>query len=298
MAFFDALESRPLASYDDAIHAALLLGTGSSGDSAAQRVAMAAQLGYVPTTFDRPAREAVTIGEVARMFAAILENHAVASPERAITILQSRGVAVGSGQINQGLTGAQLMSVIGPMQDAMASAGVKKVPAPVVVLPLPAPTKAPNDVSTISAVDDRVPAPLPTANAALDSVGRSEPLPTIPPGANPPAIDVQDPKTAKPAVIGPSGAPTTSTKPKPGVKLAPMPPAPASPSTAVEPKPATALPTATPAHPATNAAASLPQGELGRGVWTRGRPLKQKAKPADPNAETTPATATAEQPKQ
>lgn len=287
LGFFDALESRPLASQDDAIHAALLLGTGSSAPASDQRVAMASALGYLPPDFARSPREAVTIGEVATMLAPIVEGRPFRSADSALSALRARGVVVGTGLPNQGLTGAQLMSIVGAMQDAMAAAGIQKVPAPVIPVAPPAAVPSAADVSTISAVDDRVPAALPSTSAALDTVGRNEPLPTIPPGKNPPAIDVQDPRSGKPAVIGPAGTPTsgptTAPKPKPGVKLAPMPPAPGA---AGEPKPATP-----------NAAANPQQPETARTTWLRGQPLKPKSKPVDPNASPSPTTANADEPK-
>lgn len=299
LGFFDALESRPLASQDDAIHAALLLGTGSSAPTAPQRIAMASTLGYLPANFDRSPRDAVTIGEVANVLAPILEARPIASPAAAIGALRARGVTIGTGLPNQGLTGAQLMSVVGAMQDAMSAAGIQKVPAPIVPSAPAGAKPSDRDVSAITAVDDGVPAPLPSANAALDTVGRNEPLPAIPPGNNPPAIEVQDPSSNKPAVIGPAGTitsgPKTTPKPKAGMKLAPMPPAPGN---VGEAKPAQATPPAPiPAQPAPNATAKPTSGDSARSAWLRGQPLKPKSKPVDPAASPSSTTATADEPK-
>ncbi len=265
---------------------------------------MGAELGYIPRSFDRPAREAVTIGELASMLAPIFVGQPTPSSSDALSTLQARGVTIGTGQPNQGLTGAQLVSVLGTTQDALASAGVQKVQPPTIPAPIPNTSDAgtsptPAQLTTIDAVEDRLPQPLPSANASLEVAGRSEPLPVVPAGSNPPAIDVQDPRTTKPAVIGPNGAPTPSAqpRPRPGVKLAPMPPAPGP---VGEPRPATpnpAAPAPSPGPSATNPAPTTKPPATSGQAWTTGRPLPRKTKPVDPSASPASTTATADEPK-
>ena len=130
LAFFDELEGKPLASQDDAIHSMLLLGTGTSAPSYEQRVMMAKELGYVERGFDRPGRQAVTMGDVAEMASKILEGNRPASAEEAMAKLVHREIAPASARPNQGLTGAQLVSMAGGVRDAMTLEGVGRLPAP------------------------------------------------------------------------------------------------------------------------------------------------------------------------
>ena len=108
----------------------LLLGTGTSAPSYEQRVVMAKELGYVERGFDRPGRQAVTMGDVAEMASKILEGKRPASAEEAMAKLVHREIAPASARPNQGLTGAQLVSMAGGVRDAMTLEGVGRLPAP------------------------------------------------------------------------------------------------------------------------------------------------------------------------
>ena len=130
LGFFDALEAKPLASQDDAIHSMLLLGTGVSGGTYEQRVAMAKKLGYVDGSFGSPARQAVTMGEIASMATRILEGKPAATQEDAMARLVRREIVPAAGRANQGMTGAQLVSIAGGVRDAMTQEGVQRVAAP------------------------------------------------------------------------------------------------------------------------------------------------------------------------
>jgi hypothetical protein len=130
LAFFDELETRPLAAQDDAVHAALLLGTGSSGQTARHRVQLAQALRYLPTHSLRPSREAVTVGEVSQLFAAVLVGQRQRSADDAVGLMVSKGVLKANLPAYQGMTGAQLVSMIGAAQDVMQSTGVAKVTLP------------------------------------------------------------------------------------------------------------------------------------------------------------------------
>ncbi len=173
LAFFDELEGKPLASQDDAIHSMLLLGTGTSAASYEQRVAMAKELGYVERGFDRPGRQAVTMGDVAEMASKILEGKRPATADEAIAKLVHREIAPAAARPNQGLTGAQLVSMAGGVRDAMSLEGVQRVPAPKVwevmgavenVKPVPAAQVAQVEAAPMPAV---APTPAPAAPAAV-----------------------------------------------------------------------------------------------------------------------------------
>ena len=172
LAFFDELEGKPLASQDDAIHSMLLLGTGTSAASYEQRVAMAKELGYVERGFDRPGRQAVTMGDVAEMASKILEGKRPATADEAIAKMVHREIAPAAARPNQGLTGAQLVSMAGGVRDAMSLEGVQRVPAPKVwevmgavenVKPAPAAAVAQVEAAPMPAV---APKPAPASAAA------------------------------------------------------------------------------------------------------------------------------------
>ena len=190
LAFFDELEGKPLASQDDAIHSMLLLGTGTSAPSYEQRVAMAKELGYVERGFDRPGRQAVTMGDVAEMASKILEGKRPATSDEAMAKMVHREIAPASARPNQGLTGAQLVSMAGGVRDAMSLEGVGRVPAPRVwevmgqvenVKPA-ASVPAPTAVAQVEAAPSPAPAPAhaPAVVVATApkpaSVARTEPV--------------------------------------------------------------------------------------------------------------------------
>jgi hypothetical protein len=207
--FFDDLEARPLAAQDDAIHAALLLGTGRSGGSYAERVAMARELGYLPKGFDRPGNQAVTIGEVSAMLARVL-GQTPPDQASAVRALVSRGALPATAEANQGLTGAQLVSMVGMTQDAMAAEGVARVEAPVVAVAAAPKPEAPKPAAT----PESAPAPTP-------AVAQAEPAPPAPvapavanaPEQPDPAEAVQPtPLRSEPAAVA-QAAPTPAVEP-------------------------------------------------------------------------------------
>jgi hypothetical protein len=312
LAFFDDLETRPLASQDDAINACLLLGTGATAPSYEQRVAMAEKLGYIPREYNRPARQAVTMGEVATMSVKLLEGRRL-SQEDALSKLMQRNIAPASARYNQGLTGAQLVSLTGGLRDAMRIEGVGRVAPPSV--PPPAPAPAAESTAGSGHIDGGPPVP-PDASISTDGVAlseaakdqgkagatagkntspvnsgpapapqsasssnksHSEPLPKLLPGNVPPAIDIQDPK-AKPSIIGPDAKVITPGQPKSQPKRVVEPKAePATPATP-EPKPqAQARPNANPTMQPTGAQASVDKTKAGNRLWTIGQPVKKTA---------------------
>jgi hypothetical protein len=344
LGFFDELEGKPLASQDDAIHAMLLLGTGTSGGTYEQRVGMAKALGYVDKGYNQPARQAVTIGEVASMATRILEGKTPATQDDAMARLVHREIAPGSARANQGLTGAQLVSMAGGVRDAMSLEGVQRVPAPtmwevmaqvenpptpapVVIVEKPKPVEAsamaatpsapkgsvghsepmpPEAIATGSGVslneigkgEPRKPvavvatvpppmppagttatAPVPSAGAlnpmmsgmaasnippALQGKGRAEPLPQIPVGTVPPAIELQDPNS-KPSVIGPDEKVYTPGQAK-GTEGS---------------KVNTSKPTAKPADAKKDGAKKDAPKSQPENEWTSGKPLKPKTPGTD-----------------
>lgn len=242
--FFDDLELRPLAAQDDAVHAVLLLGTGQSGENYEHRVLLAKKLGYLPATFNRPGRQAVTVGEVAVMLSAVAEPKAARTSEAAVDWLVKSGVLAQRLPAYQGLTGAQLVSLVGQMQDKLQAMGVKRAQLP--VLPVPKPAAAPvaevaakptatgrTSAGRSEALPELGGAAKPAAVASTGKPrGRGEPLPDVPAGTKGPAVEL-DGGRLRPAAVGPDGkvlpatpgdgkgakpAPTPAAGPKPDEK--------------------------------------------------------------------------------
>jgi hypothetical protein len=115
LTFFIALGSQPLISHDDALHAALLLGHGSSATSYPDRLSLASRLGYLDPSFTRPPLEAATVGEVARLLVHIADGPDAGrglSQDRAVSRLVTRGWLPAQAKSHQGLTGPQLLTLI------------------------------------------------------------------------------------------------------------------------------------------------------------------------------------------
>lgn len=203
--FLDAVAGRPLVCRDEAVHAALLLGNGSSAPDARSRAALAAQLGYTPPFSGRSPREAATLGEVAQMVAAVLERGpGVRSQEEALASLVSRGFVPASSKAYQGLTGAQLLTILA---GARAELGHRELAR--VRLDQAEPRGKPKSPQAASA--------LASADAGGGAAAAGDPLPE----------SATDPAIERPT--GPSGrsAPAAPPpRPQPQPNAAPEPPAP------------------------------------------------------------------------
>lgn len=298
--FFDALERAPLVSQDDAVNAALLLATGTSQPSWPLRERAAKELGILPADFARQGREAVTLGEVSQMLTRVLDGKRAANETAAVANMVERGILPEPRPVQQGLTGAQLVSMLGVAQDVMLVGGVRRVTMPKF-----------EDASAASSSEDRVltsddthPTPVlggsfderprvatpdpvqlntdevplgkaaaadttqtPTVNGmvvqtvSVQGGARSEPLAPLPPSRQAPALDLASP-TTKPAIIGPGGIVGGAVAtPAPQ----PLVPAPIEqvPTPAVNPASATEQPKPAPAQTPT--------------VWTPGQKLKKKS---------------------
>lgn len=112
--FFDRLESVPLVCHDEVLHALLLLSAAPAANTD-ERLAAARAAGWIDPGFDRNPREAATIGEVARMLVHIRDGERVGriSQDRAVSRLVTRGWLPTQAKAYQGLTGVQLISLVG-----------------------------------------------------------------------------------------------------------------------------------------------------------------------------------------
>lgn len=184
--FLDDLERQPLVCHDDALHACLLLGAGINATTYERRVEMAGQLGWVAANFDRPGREAVTVGEVCRIAVAIVDGRQqreAMTQEQAVARVAAFSPLPSSLRPYQGITGAQLITVLGGVHDAMLnSAGANAAPsAPASPSPTPARAPAPAPAPAPSPAAEPVPAPAPAPAPA--------PVPAPAPGS---AVEVID----------------------------------------------------------------------------------------------------------
>jgi hypothetical protein len=140
LSYFDELETRGFVVHDDVLEAALLLGTGQGAPlspngpvAVHERIALAEALGYVDLGYSRPPREAATIGETAVVLLRVLRGSDGRVPaDQAVRELVGMGALPPTARSAQGLTGAQLISMLGSMNDAMRRAGVSRVTQPAV----------------------------------------------------------------------------------------------------------------------------------------------------------------------
>lgn len=124
--FFDSLEGKPLVCHDEVIHGALLLAMGTSAEGYAGRVGLARKMGYIDSRFDRPAREAATIGEVSKVLVRVTDGPrspgvgAGLTQDAAIQRLAARGWLPGNAKAFQGLSGAQFLTLLSGATESMA----------------------------------------------------------------------------------------------------------------------------------------------------------------------------------
>jgi hypothetical protein len=224
--FFDALEKRDLVSYDDALHASLLLFAGQSGQTYVQRAGRAKQMGLLDEKFDRPPREAITVGELSLILAAGLHRPDTGSEYRAVEDLKGLGILPDFTDENTGVSGAQLLTILGHAEDAMAmgaaapahdqtvrpsnEAEKARASAGVFADHQPA-TRKPVKKPPIDLQDDaKKPRPgqvLPTGSPASESPATTPPPPPTPTPAPAPAQVPENAPAAKPT---PSPTPTTA----------------------------------------------------------------------------------------
>lgn len=124
MAFWHTLADRRVTSNDEALHAMLLFLDGQDeADDYDGRVALLQSRQLLAGDFQRPADEAVRRGDVASMVARILKikggltmRLVGPTPRYALRELQYRRVFP-PGSVRQTLSGSELLSVIGKMED-------------------------------------------------------------------------------------------------------------------------------------------------------------------------------------
>lgn len=156
LSFFDELETRSLVAHDDALEGVLLLACGRGASNYSDRLMLTKALGLVDSSFDRPPREAATIGEVSRMVVRVLDRTGdELSQEQAVAKLVDLSILPPPARPIQGLTGAQLVSILGAADDQMRQGGIAR-------LPLPTSQRTPE-----------------TRQPALTGAGHAEPLPAL-----------------------------------------------------------------------------------------------------------------------
>lgn len=214
--FFDALEARDRVSFDDAIHAALLLEQEDSQTDWAKRVAVARQNGLVPGDFDRPAHGAISTGEAADLVLRAMLSRAggtrigEATPAAAMKEFQGAGVLAPSAGPRDAITGREFVSLLTGAREMIGLAPARE---PTVLA-----TSAPRAASGEAESFDEPAA----ASATPADSGATRELSSLPP-----------PKPTNEPLVAPGeaskGAPPAAAAGKPAAATAPTPaPAPKS----------------------------------------------------------------------
>jgi hypothetical protein len=125
--FFDELVMRDEVVNDDALHACMLLGTGVSLPTYDERVVVAQRLGWLRRKPARPPREAATVGEVSRIIVRMMGDKKRVTPARATERLVSMGLLPPEIHHYQGLSGAQLVSLLGQVEEALGPADLAAI---------------------------------------------------------------------------------------------------------------------------------------------------------------------------
>ncbi len=184
--FYDELERRDLVAHDDLLHAALLFINRSSGATYQQRLELAKAQGWIDRDFRRPGREAVTVGEAARVLARAMGTPGTQSPESAVATFRNLGLLPDVAEPGQGLSGPQMLALLTNSHDYRESGQVGR----------PAITQRPQD-PPVALVDTPAPAAASAATAPQESFEQFDP-PT-PPAAPSPAAPVAAAPAAQPS---------------------------------------------------------------------------------------------------
>jgi hypothetical protein len=189
----------------------------------------------VDAGFDRPAHEAATIGEVARIMLRITDGPGSTSrltQEQAVLRLAGRGLMPAGARPYQGLTGAQLLTVLGGVRTAMGDRARPHVQLSADARPpAPAPPAAAQPPAPQGASPTAEPGASAMASAEGGSPARAEPLP---PGATDASIE-RAPQPPSPSA--PQGGQANVAEVRHAEPLPPPPPRPAKPRVWVPGKP-------------------------------------------------------------
>ncbi len=238
--FFDRLAGVGEVGQDDCLHAMLLLATGRSGTSFQERLEYARQLGLVDRRIERPASEAATFGDVSVMIDRLLTRRADRSPIQATDNLYDLGILPVRPEASQGLTGLQLISLLGATEDRLG-------PGPIARLTIEEPIQAPSTLLDEYEQRNAIPAPIP----------EPDPVPAPSPSDPEPA---RVPETEPTPEARPQGSPIREIEPA-RVQRDPIAPAPVVATTpAVDPTP-TADPTPSPVAIVVPPPRALPEPE-------------------------------------
>ncbi|MBX3404776.1 MAG: hypothetical protein KF699_15305 [Phycisphaeraceae bacterium] len=192
--FFDELETREEVVNDDALHAILLLGTGVTMPGYDERVTIARRLGWLrPLRPGRPPREAATTGEISRMIVRMMGDRKPLTPAKAAQRLQSLGLLPPESTHYQGMTGAQFVSLLGQVEEALGPAALAAIRA-----------EAHANWNTQVAVDD----------SDIESASEPAPRQSAPVASAPP--------TSPPAATQPPPPAETTESPSPWIRGTPL----------------------------------------------------------------------------
>jgi hypothetical protein len=262
--YLDALEKRDLVCNDDALCAVLMLTSKQALPTYQARVGAAKEKGIVDAGYDRPGREAVTAGEVAGMVDRSLGAAASVSDAQAMSDLKAKGVFPAAARTNQGMTGSQLLAVLGSAGDVLRASGpaMENTPQPAAAS-AERPTTEKDDPDTFVDFGSQ------DASPAKPAQARKEPAP--PPAAT--AMNrTQEPSSDRP---DPAGLPHARSEPLPALAAA-TPERPGAPNQAPR-EPDAGAPSGQPPTPPPSPR-SGDGSAPGTPVWTPGKPL-QKPRP-------------------
>lgn len=176
--FYHTLAERNMASNDEAFHALLLFFHGEDpADTYPGRVAALKANGFLPDSYDRPSNLAVTKGDMAVVIVNALDIKGGLtmrvlgpSPRYALKELQQLGLAPPGSSANQTISGSQVLTVIGKMEDYQATHGTAGVlPIPDFEVPPP-----PDTLDDADAGEDQAPPQAPDAGPASEGISSQD----------------------------------------------------------------------------------------------------------------------------
>ncbi len=246
--FFDALEARDRVTYDDAIHAALLLEQEDSQTDYAKRVAVARQNGLLQGDFDRAANRSITTGEAADLIMRAMvsrgggKNLGESTPAVATAEFQSSGVLAESAAPSDLISGRDFVAMLTGARELIGLAPAREPTTLAQAQKAAMPTKA-GAASPGESFDEPEGAQAATddgATRALTSLPAPQPAgePLVAPGATAPAPAPSPTPTPAPAPVAAKPEPEKpkATPPAKDKQWVPGRPVKAPPSTPPTPK--------------------------------------------------------------
>ncbi|MFN0011758.1 MAG: hypothetical protein ACKVS8_08970 [Phycisphaerales bacterium] len=214
LAYFDALDTAPTITFDDAMRGILILSGNDRPGNASIRLTLAKDAGFIDPAAT-PDSSPMSVGQAAGLVVRASGAPAATAQDAAAT-LQSLGIVAPDAASSRAASGSEFLAMLSGMREQLASRAGTFTPAPASP-PVAPPVDPPAAIAASPAAPEAAPditpppaPPAPPAPAAVAPVAAVPPPTSATPAASPPAAAPTPPPPSPPT---PPPAPPAAVKP-------------------------------------------------------------------------------------